>query len=481
MKRLLLAAAAIAALTLAACSPKEAKTEAEGPSICFNANGKLKILHLTDTHLCSDNQEEFVKTFDQFCNMLDIEKPDLVIHTGDLVFGDGCIASSIQKFWSAADERKVPFVSLYGNHDRERDLSEWDLANAIASHPMSLNTIKDGYLDDVALKVMSPDGKKVEAILYCIDSGDYSQVPEFGGYAWIAHSQIDWYEQCSKAFTKANGNVPVPSYAFFHIPLCEFGTAYNENLLIGQRQENECPGERNSGLLTAFIENQDVHGVFCGHDHDDDYIADDHGVAMVYGRYSGDDTVYNDLERGIRVIELSQGDYGFHTWIRERDGKVVDDYTFEHNVDYTLHKAVPAEGKEHGVTRTRYDDVKELCRMEEEGTKGESEVVEYPRIWGDLGAPHYGYMFEGYLDVPETGLWNILFAADNEGILTIDDDVTINVEHGINRDRVCLEKGFHHIKIAIESYSNNIYVKLMWYLQGEDRYHEIIPDHYYVK
>lgn len=479
MRKIFQIAAATAALALAACTPKTAVSGAD-PSIRFNADGKLKIMQLTDTHLCNDNPGEFAKTFAQFRNILDIEKPDVIIHTGDMVFGGGNVGPSIEEFYSAADERKIPFISLYGNHDRERDLSEWDQAKAVTSHPMSLNTVKDGYLDDVALRVLSPDGKKVEAVLYCIDSNDYSQVPEYGGYAWIAHSQIAWYEHKSKAFAKANGNMPVPSYAFFHIPLCEFGNAYEEHPLIGVRQENECPGTRNSGLLTAFIENQDVHGVFCGHDHNNDYIADEHGVALVYGRYSGDNTVYNDLERGIRIIQLSEGDFGFRTWIRERDGKVVDDYTYAHNADYPLHKAVKAKGREHGLTLTLYNGVDGLGNMETEAIKAWSDVADCLRLYTSPGKPRSGFIFEGYLDVPETGLWNFLLALDDDGILSID-GVPFMESSGWVRDRIHLEKGFHHIKIALKSSPDSYYVKLMWYLQGEDRYHEITPDHYYLK
>ena len=458
-------------------------SEEADPEIRFNADGKLKIVQLTDTHLTWTDQKEFDKTYNQLCSVLDTEKPDLVIFTGDVVTGDGDGIYAMEKFYNAIDEREIPFVSLYGNHDRERDQSEWDLAQAICRRRMSLNTMTNGYLDDLALPVKSADGSKVAAVLYCIDSNDYTQVVEFADYAWISHSQIEWYEQNSKAFAKANGNLPVPSYAFFHIPLPEFNDAYNKELVSGVRGEDECPGELNSGLFTAFAENQDVHGIFCGHDHDNDYIASEGGIAMVYGRFSGDGTTYNHLVHGLRVIELSEGDYGFRTWVRERSLEVADDVTYNVPVDYTLHKAVAAEGKVHGVTRTRYDNIKALADMEREGVKGETKVVEYPRIWGNLGTPDYGYTFEGYLNVPETALWNLLVQADNEAIITID-DFTFADQHGRfgwGRARAYLEKGYHHVKVALKCYSDNCYVKLMWYPQGEDRFHEIRPEYWYVK
>lgn len=480
-RKAIITIAALTALSLLGCTEK--KVASEDPTIKFNENGKLKIAQLTDTHLCWDNQTEYEKTYNQLCSILDTEKPDLVILTGDVVTGDGGADQALEKFFNAIDERNVPYISLYGNHDRERDLSEWDLAEAVSKHPMSLNTMENGYLDDIALPVMSADGKKVAAVLYCIDSNDYSQVPECYDYAWISHNQIAWYEQQSKAFAKANGNIPVPSYAFFHIPLIEFNDAYNRNCVSGVREEGECPGELNSGLFSAFVENQDVHGVFCGHDHDNDYIATEGNIALVYGRYSGDQTVYNNLEKGIRIIELTEGDFGFRTWIRQRDLSTVYDETIDMDIDHTLIKAVPAEGKEHGVTRTRYDNVPSIEVMEEQGTKGETDVVAYPRSWGNLGTPNYGYSYDGYLYVPESGLWNLCVQADNQVMVAIDGFEFADQpgRGGWGKVRANLEKGFHHVHIRLMSYSDNCYVKMMWYLQGEDRYHEIRPEFWYVK
>ncbi len=482
MKKIALLITTIAAMAIVACSPKTTETNNDS-SIRFNADGKLKIAQLTDTHLSWTEPGEYEKTYKQLCSVLDTEKPDIVIFTGDVVTGDGGGAEALEKFFSAIDERNIPFISLYGNHDRERDLSEWDLAEAVCKHPMSLNTMTNGYLDDIALPVMSADGKKVAAVFYCIDSNDYSQVPECYDYAWIAHSQIEWYEHQSKAFSKANGNIPVPSYAFFHIPLIEFTDAYEDNCVSGTRMEDECPGELNSGLFTAFLENQDVHGVFCGHDHDNDYIASKGNVALVYGRFSGDHTTYTDLEKGIRIIELTEGDYGFHTWIRQRDLSVALDENIAIELDCPFLKAVPAEGKEHGLTRTRYDNVPIIELMEEEGVKGETDVVAYPRSWGNLGTPNYGYTYDGYLYVPESGIWNLCVQADNQIIVALDDYVFADQpgRSGWGKVRANLEKGFHHVHIKLMSYSDNCYMKFMWYLQGEDRYHEITPDHYYIK
>ncbi|MNW61811.1 hypothetical protein D3C74_398990 [compost metagenome] len=61
---------------------------------------------------------------------------------------------------------------------------------------------------------------------------------------------------------------------------------------------------------------------FAGHDHDNDYIGVLHGITLAYGRVTGHNT-YGALQRGARVIQLTEGERRFETWIRQEDGSVV--------------------------------------------------------------------------------------------------------------------------------------------------------------
>ena len=50
------------------------------------------------------------------------------------------------------------------------------------------------------------------------------------------------------------------------------------------------------------------------------------GILLAYGRYSGGDTVYNDIPNGngARIIELSEGSREFKTWIRIGGGHTIN-------------------------------------------------------------------------------------------------------------------------------------------------------------
>ena len=67
-------------------------------------------------------------------------------------------------------------------------------------------------------------------------------------------------------------------------------------------------------------EQGDIMGIFVGHDHDDDYAVCWYDVLLAYGRYTGGNTVYNHLPNGARVIELTEGQRQFKSWIRTATG-----------------------------------------------------------------------------------------------------------------------------------------------------------------
>jgi len=97
----------------------------------------------------------------------------------------------------------------------------------------------------------------------------------------------------------------------------------------GIRREAECAPPINTGMFAAMKECGDSGATFVGQDHDNDYIIPHHGIALVYGRYSGDNTVYNHLRRGVRIIELTEGERDFTTWIRQSDGEKIYHVRFD--------------------------------------------------------------------------------------------------------------------------------------------------------
>lgn len=293
----------------------------------FNKSGKFKILQLTDTHyIAGDDRSE--AALNNVRQMLELEKPDLVIHTGDVIFGKPA-EKSLRQILKPMSDKKVPFAVTFGNHDDEFDKTREELYDIIGTIPYSVtSSTKNIYgVTNYALTLSSYANKNIKWVLYLFDSNSYPTINDFKGYGHIHFDQIAWYRQQSRYFAEMNGGKPIPALAFFHIPLPEYKDAIDNNkdgFMTGTRGESICSPDINSGLYVSMKEMGDIQAVFAGHDHNNDFASRWGNMFFIYGRFSGCDTVYNDLKPGGgRVIELTEGEEGFSSWIRLYGGKTI--------------------------------------------------------------------------------------------------------------------------------------------------------------
>ena len=298
----------------------------------FGEDKKFKIVQFTDVHWKADSiaSEE---AGERMGEVLDAEKPDLVIFTGDVIFGKPA-DKSMRRALEPTIKRGIPFAVTFGNHDDELGMSRKELYDFIKDMPGNLTSSVEGLsgVTNFILPVKASDGSQDAALLYVFDSHSYATLKGIKGYGWIKHDQVQWYIDESKKFTEANGGIPLTALSFFHIPLPEFHEAVqNEgSFLIGTRKEKACAPEINTGLFAAMKEAGDVLGVFVGHDHVNDYAVSWKGIMLCYGRFTGGQTVYHDMPggNGARIIELTEGVRQFRSWIRLKDGQVINEFTY---------------------------------------------------------------------------------------------------------------------------------------------------------
>lgn len=293
----------------------------------FNADKKFKIVQFTDIHWVPGNPAS-QEAADRMNEVLDAEKPDLVMYTGDLIFAKPA-AEAFDKVFEPVVSRGIPFAVTLGNHDDEHDMTRQQIYEYIKKIPGNLTGTVEGLsgVTNFILPIRSADGSKDAFVVYGLDSLAYSKDKETKGYDWIKHDQIDWYRTGSAGLTAKNGGTPLPAMAFFHIPVPEYNQAASDEdaLLIGIRKEKACAPVVNSGLFTAMLEAKDVMAVFVGHDHVNDYVAKWKGILLGYGRFTGGKTVYHDVPggNGARVIELTEGERTFTSWIRLKENQVI--------------------------------------------------------------------------------------------------------------------------------------------------------------
>lgn len=296
-------------------------------SLQFKAGESFKIVQFTDVHYkpnvaASDTAIILIK------EVLENEKPDFVVFTGDVAWAKpakDCFDAAL----APVIEKGIPWTYVNGNHDDEQGWTRTQIMDYLVEQPYCLAVHGDKNLKgegNYVLELRASDDKdKIETLLYFLDSGAYNNKHKNVGwsYDWFGHEQVDWYRKQSAAYTAENNGDPYRALAFFHIPLAEYPImSVKKDELVGSYKEAECNGKINTGMFAAMIESGDVIGTFCGHDHDNDYIGNYMGIGLAYGRYSGGNTVYNNLgNNGCRVITLEEGGKGFSTYIRLRGGE----------------------------------------------------------------------------------------------------------------------------------------------------------------
>lgn len=296
----------------------------------FREDGTFKMLQLTDLHVSGDdNHPDDAKTLSLIDETIQVEKPDLLVYSGDVIWSEGIKdpAKSFRRVLVEGAKWNIPFAIIYGNHDTEETVTRHDLQEIQEAYDLALSEAGPDHINGVGnytLTIQSSTEESDEAILYFFDSG--AMAPEgIGGYEWIHQNQVNWYANESQKFKQDNQRI-LPALAFFHIPIPEYDDVWRYASVSGTKKENVSSAKINSGLFTAMVENGDVMGTFAGHDHDNDYCGELGDISLCFGRVTGYHC-YGDLQRGVRVIFLKEGERRFDSWIRLDDGKVIHPYT----------------------------------------------------------------------------------------------------------------------------------------------------------
>ncbi len=328
-----------AAMT-AGVTPAQAAPD-PGRGLRFDDDGKFTIVQFNDTQ---DDELIDRRTIELMEQTLDSVKPDLVIMNGDNITG-GCedalaMRQAMNNVVLPMEHRKIPWAVTFGNHDEDSTpdtgLDETDMLAFYRSYAHNLNKPSPAGITGTGntnLIIKGASGQRPAFNLFLLDSGRYAPEKiagqDFEGYPtwdWIRMNQVQWYAETSRRVERQAGHV-VPALMFIHIPLWEYRfmwfasvdsrtdadhqRAVKRHKIIGERNEDECPGPINSGMFSAILDRGDVKGVFCGHDHVNTYVGDYYGVLLGYagntgfGTYGLSGADRNRL-RGARVFTLTQ-------------------------------------------------------------------------------------------------------------------------------------------------------------------------------
>ncbi|CDK26945.1 unnamed protein product [Kuraishia capsulata CBS 1993] len=320
----------------------------------YREDGSFKILQVADLHfstgyghcrdtfpkLPADAGECFadVRTTAFVDSVLDIEKPDLVVLTGDQVFGDEApdAETAILKALNPFIRRKIPYALIFGNHDDEGSLSRKQLMDLAVTLPYCMSSSGPEDVTGVGnyvLTIAPPNGNKAHAAasLYFLDTHKYSLNPKTNpGYDWLKEDQLKFVEsEYSRLKPQRDAyTLRHMAMAFIHIPLPEYRDVNIDDQarpLVGNLKEGITAPKYNSGMRSVFGK-IGVSVVTAGHDHCNDYClmhsetTDDqeNSVWLCYGGAAGEGGYagYGGTTRRIRTFELKSQSGEIKTWKR---------------------------------------------------------------------------------------------------------------------------------------------------------------------
>ncbi len=263
----------------------------------------FKILQITDLHigggLLSINEDRFA--IDTITELVHKTQPDFVVITGDLVYSRPSVTMSVSNLNSAKivaklmEKLNVWYTVTFGNHDAEyfasntrSDMKKFFMnqKGCLLTDPSPEVTGDSNHL----IKIRNDDGT-INTTLVMIDSNSYPERMGKGGYDCIHDDQVKWYEKQMIRIAEAeNGNNN--SLMFTHIPLAEYHKAWKlyktgsdkVKYFMGTADENVSYSKYATRIFDKIVEHGATKGVFCGHDHLNDFSIEYKNVRLTYGK-----------------------------------------------------------------------------------------------------------------------------------------------------------------------------------------------------
>ncbi len=317
----------------------------------FVTDEDFKVIQMTDIHIGGGwmSYKKDLMALNAVAAMITAEKPDLVVVTGDISYpvpfqaGTFNNLASAKVFAALMEQLGVYWTVCFGNHDTEaysyygrQTVAEFygndDFTYCLfTSGPEDV----DGYGNQV-INVKNSEGLITQSF-YVFDSHSYVDGDVLGimwKYDNIHENQVEWYKNTvlnlnaqNNALLKELGreeNSDIQSLAFMHIPLVEQKDAWyeyaengfedTENVkyfygVAGEGKKVVYPGIKEDNLFETMLELGSTKGLFCGHDHLNNFSVEYKGIRFTYGMsvdYLAYPGIYKEgTQRGCTVITVS--------------------------------------------------------------------------------------------------------------------------------------------------------------------------------
>lgn len=242
----------------------------------FHKGGRFRVLFLADFHVLQmANDAGIAAAIETY---LENTNPDIVILGGDLSINDPTVdqyEAHLRLLIEPILRRGLPWAAVCGNHDNEMALSLAEQEEAMERIPGCLSQEGPKEISgfsNYCLEVLSSKGDTTAYHLWEMDTSP------------LDFNQVVWYHQESQRREAAAGR-KIPAVMFCHVPVPEYHYIPQDpdgcGMVGEQRGVIECLCfEENPGLFRACRERGDVRGIFCGHDHVNDFHGSYRGITL---------------------------------------------------------------------------------------------------------------------------------------------------------------------------------------------------------
>lgn len=300
-------------------------------TVKLKEDGSFKVLQVADLHFstgygrCRDPVPESTaegcqadpRTLNFIEKVLELENPDLVILSGDQVYGPSApdAETALFKVLRPFIENKIPYAVVLGNHDQESSLNREQSITLSSNLPYSVTQQGPSNIHGFGNYVLAvDDGEGKTAIaLYFLDSGDYA---ESGGYDYLRQDQLDWLKEEVSNITKTDKFL---SMGIFHIPIKDFEL---DGQYVGHQLEKNAYGNAEIDVR-SILGDLEINAITIGHDHVNDYceldVKDSNKLWLCYGGGAGNGGYGNQEEqfqRRLRTYEFQTDSGNLRTWKR---------------------------------------------------------------------------------------------------------------------------------------------------------------------
>lgn len=323
----------------------------------FNADRNIKVLQITDTQIIDSSQQRSegrlqpaaaekwkpdqmdTILFDELDALVSAQKPDLILLTGDIVYGEfDDKGTSFNRIIEKMDSYKIPWAPIFGNHDNESEIGvEEQCRRFVENSTYCLFNRRHEIGGNGNYSIGISVKGDIQRVIFMMDSNGCSNVTKVPDKSAITTSfkfydtQLAWYQTVAVKVKECKGS-NVPSLMCFHVQPQELSMALVANghqtttdssysvltkYDLGMDATKQDFGFKNSAVLgksslqtylLPYLKAAGTDGLFFGHEHVNSLSVQWEGIRWTYGLKTGQYDEHPEL-RGGTMITLNKTDF----------------------------------------------------------------------------------------------------------------------------------------------------------------------------